>query len=517
MKNKIEIVSPRVVTIVILLAGIFLRFYHLFKFDFYYEPFRLGGLFIAFSEQIIKNGFRLPDMIPYYSDGGIPFAYPPLGFYVEAIFLSLFPNSQILIANLLPPVVSALALIAVFLLLRWYYREQEIYILAGVYAYAFLPSAYTNQIEAGGLAEAFGSLALVLFFYHSIQFRSLPSWKNVALVGFSLSISILSSPGSAVGAALLSGLLGLEMLFKNKFSVQAIGQIIVIAVIGGLISAPYWATVISYHGKGIFIFPVLAQYGNTEHQSYFRVLFNNLMNFSIVQDGSAFFWNLVIFLGILWGMSKGKFALPLAFLAVFTIPREAVWLIALPATLLVAHGFVDVLLNLLHPVSVVFNRWKEIAYISFFVMIGCSMIFQAFSISDALVADKQWKITSEQIELVEDARSLIPANAKVLVLGNDALLEWSPYLLQREVINTKFGLEWQPGELQVVTLLNKSISEAKTWDDVLKAITKFTNNQTVYILSADKKLLTALNRNSTVPFKLKIESSAIQLGYLGTP
>ena len=145
------------------------------------------------------------------------------------------------------------------------------------------------------------------------------------------------------------------------------------------------------------------------------------------------------------------------------------------------------------------------------------MIFQAFSISDALVADKQWKITSEQIELVEDARSLIPANAKVLVLGNDALLEWSPYLLQREVINTKFGLEWQPGELQVVTLLNKSISEAKTWDDVLKAITKFTNNQTVYILSADKKLLTALNRNSTVPFKLKIESSAIQLGYLGTP
>src|SRR5215204_1058621 len=232
MKDKSRIFSLRVATIMVLIAGIFLRFYHLFKIDFRHEPFRLGGLFIAFAEQIIQNGFRLPNQIPFYSDGGIPFAYPPLGFYVEAILLKLFPDNRILIANLLPPVISALALFAVFLLLSWHYGEQEIYILSGVFTYAFLPSAFTNQIEAAGLAEAFGSLVLVIFFYYGIQFRNLPSWKNAALVGFALGISILSSPGSAVGATFLSGLLGLEVLLKNKFSVQAIRQIIVVALIG---------------------------------------------------------------------------------------------------------------------------------------------------------------------------------------------------------------------------------------------------------------------------------------------
>jgi hypothetical protein len=514
MKDRLRISSWSVATYLVLIAGIFLRFYHLFKIDFRHEPFRLGGLFVAFAEQIIQDGFRLPNQIPFYSVGGIPFAYPPLGFYIEAILLKLFPDSRVLIANLLPPAISALALIAALLLLRWHYREQAIYILAGVFSYAFLPSAFTNQIEAAGLAEAFGSLVLVMFFYYGIQFRSLPNWKNAALVGFALGISILSSPGSAVGATFLSGLLGLEILLKNKFSIQAIRQIIVMVLIGGFVSAPYWVTVISYHGKGIFLFPVLAQYGGTEHQSYIRTLFENLMNFSIVQDGSIFFWNLIIFLGIVWNISKGKFALPLAFLALFTVPREAVWLIALPATLLFVYGLVDVLLSLIIPPN---NHWKKIGYISFFVIVGCWMAFQSFSVSDALVADKQWKITPEQIKLIENARSLIPANAKVLVLGNDALLEWSPYLLQREVINTKFGLEWKPGDLQRVTLLNKSVSEAENWDDVLKTITDFTNDQSVYVLSSDKKLLTSLNRNSRVPFKLKIETSAIQLGILGEP
>jgi len=518
MKDKIKIVSPRAATNVILLAGIFLRFHHLFKIDFRYEPFRLGGLFVAFAEQIIQNGFRLPNLIPFYSEDGIPFAYPPLGFYVEAILLSLFPNNHILIANLLPPVISALSLIGVFLLLRWHYREQETYILTGTFAYAFLPLAFTNQIEAAGLAEAFGSWALVFFFYTVIRFRSMPNWKNAVLTGVALGISFLSSPGSAIGVSLLSCLVVLETLLKNKFSLQAVGQVFVVVMTGMLLSMPYWATVMSFHGRGIFFFPILAQYSSAEEPNFFRVFFQNLLSFAVVQDGSAFFWNLVIFLGMLWQVLYGKFSLPLSFLVLFAIPREGVWLTALPAALLFAHEFGDVILGLLHPALDATKpapRWGFTLLI--IVFIGCWMAFQSFSVSDALVADRQWKITPEQIKLVEDSRLLIPADAKVLIIGNDALLEWSPYLLRREVINTKFGLEWKPERLQSVTLLNKRISEAQTWDDVLKAVTEFNGYQKVYVLSSEKKLLTALSRSSTVSFKLKIETPVIQLGILSMP
>jgi len=273
-----------------------------------------------------------------------------------------------------------------------------------------------------------------------------------------------------------------------------------------------------YHGKGIFILPVLAQYnGAAAKQSFFLVMVQNIMNFGAVQDGSVFFWNLVIFLGILWHVSQGKFAMPLAFLVLFTVPREGVWLLALPAVFLFAHGVVNVLLSLIQSASITISRWKELGYISLVVFLGCLMAFQSFSVSDALVADKQWQITAEQVKLVEQARLLIPPGGEVLVLGNDALREWSPYLLQREVINTKFGLEWKPVEQQAVTLLNDQIFAAQTWDSIYKAVTGFDHLTTVYVLSADKKLLTALNRNSTMSFKLKVETSAMQLGILGEP
>lgn len=508
----------QIITLITLVAGIFLRFYHLLRFDFLHAPFRLGGLFVAFAEQILENDFRLPVTIPFYSEGGIPFAYPPLGFYVEALLMQIFPGSHFVIANLLPPIVSSLALPGVFLLLRWYFSNREAPVLAGVFAYAFLPLAFANQIEAAGLAESFGSLAMVVFFYAVIRYRRLPDGKNALWVGLALAFSVISSPGSAIGAAFLAGLLGLETVLKNRFSWQSIWQMALTAGAGLLVSAPYWLTVMLNHGNGIFILPVLGQYnGGGEKRSFLTTLFERLMNFTVVQDGGVFFWNLVIFLGLLWLVLHGKFTLPLAFLVLFSIPRESAWLTALPAALLFAHGFVEVLLSLLQPIFAPSQRLRAWGMSLILLFLGGWLAFQSFALSNALLADQQWKISAEQVKLVEDARAMIPADAKVLVLGNDALLEWSPYLLEREVINTKFGLEWQPAKLERVTHLNKQLENAATWEAMLKTITEFTGQPGIYVLSADKKYLTALNRASELQITLKLETPEIQLGILGKP
>src|SRR6185369_15462434 len=102
---------PKILAVLILLLGSFLRIYHLFRIDFSHEPFRLGGLFVAFAEEIARNGFKFPVTIPYYSEGGIPFGYPPLGFYIEAVLFKFFPEQQVAIANLLPPFVAVFALL----------------------------------------------------------------------------------------------------------------------------------------------------------------------------------------------------------------------------------------------------------------------------------------------------------------------------------------------------------------------------------------------------------------------
>ena len=37
--------------------------------------------------------------------------------------------------------------------------------------------------------------------------------------------------------------------------------------------------------------------------------------------------------------------------------------------------------------------------------------------------------------------------------------EWAPALLEREVLNCEFGLEWQPEELKQVNLINDALAD----------------------------------------------------------
>jgi hypothetical protein len=508
----------RSLPVLILLAGIFVRIYHLFRIDFSHEPFRLGGLFVAFAEEIVQNGFKLPVTIPYYSEGGIPFAYPPLGFYIEAIFLKLFPGQQVAIANLLPPFVSVLALLVAYQVLRVIFPAQEKLVLAGLFGYAFLPNAFSSQIEAGGLAESFGSLALLLYFASIFRYRNEPGNLSALWTGFSLGLCILSSPGSAVGAVILFVLLAAEVLIRQKGNLRAFIESGMIAMAGALVSAPYWLAVLLNHGRGFFLLPVLAQYQNSGKTSYLSVLSNRLANFSVVDGTGAFFWNMVIFLGLFWLLLHGRSAIAIAFLVLFSIPREGAWLIAFPAALLFAYGLVDVLPLLAPPVpAVMLSVFKKriLTGVAALAMLGLAV--QSFGLVNALIADQQWKLGRVQFEGIKSAAAHIPSNAKVLVLGNDALLEWSPYLLQREVINTKFGLEWQPAELEKINLLNEKLRTAKNWDDVSNAVVAMNGQSQVYVLSTQKRLLTALNKESNVTFLLKLETPEVQVGILGVP
>lgn len=44
-------------------------------------PLNDGGLFCRMTEDLVASGFRMP-LMTTYNGGGIPFGYPPLGFYI---------------------------------------------------------------------------------------------------------------------------------------------------------------------------------------------------------------------------------------------------------------------------------------------------------------------------------------------------------------------------------------------------------------------------------------------------
>ena len=86
---------------------------------------------------------------------------------------------------------------------------------------------------------------------------------------------------------------------------------------------------------------------------------------------------------------------------------------------------------------------------------------------------------------LEALQAAIPANASVLVVGNQALEEWAPQILQREVINTQFGLEWQPGEYVQYLTIKETLDTDESWDDVLAT----SKENTLYLLIDREKVL----------------------------
>ena len=172
-------------------------------------PFHLGGLFYEFSRQILQNHFALPAIIPYYSLGGIPFAYPPLSFYLQAVVMKLFSPPPFVTVNLLPPLIAVFSLPAFFWMIKAQTDDNRLQ-AAALFAFALMPSAFANQIEGAGLAEACGTVVLLLYLGWLFRFERDPHPAPALWAGLFLGLCVLSSPGSAYGCVILSVLFFLQ-------------------------------------------------------------------------------------------------------------------------------------------------------------------------------------------------------------------------------------------------------------------------------------------------------------------
>jgi len=152
-----------------------------------------------------------------------------------------------------------------------------------------------------------------------------------------------------------------------------------------------------------------------------------------------------------------------------------------------------------------------------FGLIVISMILQAFELINLQVRNENWKLASAQIETLRQARRIIPAAAPVIVLGNGGLREWSPYLLQREVLNTEFGLEWQPDEYHRIISTNQELDIAANWKDVADAVRSLTDQKQVYVVVDPGQLPEGFEMTEPGPFFVKIRTPQLQIGILEIP
>ncbi len=477
--------------LIFIVLGIYLRLSHLARIPAD-APFRLGGLFYEFSQQIIANGYALPKTIPFYSAGGIPFAYPPLGFYVQAFIIDLFSPPRFWTVNWLPPLVAALAVPSFYFLLRKLTDDKNL-ILGALFAYALMPAAFTNQIEAAGLAEAFGTLSLIWYAHQLLSAKKDGKWQSIVGAGIFLAASVASSPGSALGAVAVSLLFFGKMLLNgSKLTIK----LVLVGIIGFLTSAPYWLTVIRNHGIAIFATPMSGQFEHVETGSWLVRFIQSFFTFNYAGGDYAILWNMLIILGLFWYIFRRKHFLPQLFIALALIPRESVWLTALVTSIFAGAGLVKVALPLLN--TGLKSLPSKKVRLRFVTAIGL-LIFVSLSINttaatQTLINDEEWKISAAEIAELDTLRANLPPNAQVLVVGNQALEEWAPQILHREVLNTPFGLEWQPNEYAKVIVLHAAMQPYGSWDEVLQ----LTEINSVYILSQKEKALNLETNNTSL-------------------
>lgn len=461
-------------------------------------PFHLGGLFYEFSRQIVDNNFALPVTIPYYSAGGIPFAYPPLGFYIQALLLKLFDPPLFVTVNLIPPLVT-LSTLPAFYWMMYQYSDDRALRLAALFAFAVIPEAYSNQIEAAGLAEAFGLLTLLLYLGWLFRFERDPGPGRAALAGLFLGLCVLSSPGSAYAAALLSLLFFFKVLIsgiKSRAFAPA-GWLLLTAMVGLLVSAPYWLTVVSRFGPGIYFSSFAA-----EHDQRLLLRLQALAGFAVSTDVFGFVWGWLVFAGVLWaGLNRRWFVL-LMLLLFWLIPREGPWLVTIPASILAGMGIIYVLWPLVY--KTLPPDWKThppFAPGLLVVLLAALVLVNAVLADSEALANSDWQITSSQVATLMSLRSDLPSDANLLVVGNGALQEWAPSLLQRQVLNTTFGLEWQPEELKKVIDINNALDQS----DLVTALVdaqEYSGRKQFYLLSPPETLA-ALLAEATSPISIK--------------
>lgn len=83
---------------VAVLFGVAVRLGYLMRTDF---PINDGGLFYTMIRDLQANGYRLP-VYTSYNQANIPYAYPPLGFYLAGGINSLFGTNLFTLLRILP-------------------------------------------------------------------------------------------------------------------------------------------------------------------------------------------------------------------------------------------------------------------------------------------------------------------------------------------------------------------------------------------------------------------------------
>lgn len=404
-------------------------------------PLDDGGLFYQMATDIVAARFTLPIETTY--NGGIPFAYPPLGLYLAALAAQIPGVEMLDVIRWLPAVIAILAIPAFYLLAREM-APSRYHALAATAAFALIPRAYQWLIIGGGLTRALGLLLALLAIQQSLRLYRTGRWRHVITTGVLGGLVLLTHPQGAVFAGMSVGI----VLIASGPRLRAIAQTAVAGVIAFGVVAPWLAVVIVRHGSSAV---TSAGATGTDLAAGASALFSLF----VTDIGTLDLFTAMGVVGAFVLLARGQWLAPAWLAAVILVdPRAGHTYAAVPLAVLtmpVIAGIVSLLARTLSPAELesvpVPRLVRRVPQAALFVGL---LLFAGLRTNSLATVDRVSPlqgVTEEQHSSMSWIARNTPEDAEVAVVTGrewtyDYVSEWLPVFTGRQSVATVQGSEW---------------------------------------------------------------------------
>jgi hypothetical protein len=427
-------------------------------------PVNDGGLFLHMTRDLQSSHFALPT-ITTYNQSNIPFAYPPLGFYITGAIQSLSKISLLVLFTYLPAIFSALAILAFYFLALQFTNDQLKAALAALF-YALIPKSFDWAIMGGGVTRAPALCFSFLTLAFAYRLLTTKDSRNILPTALFATLLTLTHPEITFQTAFSVFVLALFFLRGRTSILHSL--VIVGAVI--LVTSPWWLTVLTRHGLA----PFQAALGAHPRDLATSLLY--LFQFNLSGEAILAVVAVLGLIGLIRDFRHHDFFLPAWIgLSFVSDPRAAPFASLTPLILLAVKGFESTLKGLgeSEPFENGFTS-KFARYVLFGTI--------AYLFLSGMIASMQFgnglRLLPEERQALNWVVDNTPADSRFLVLTGDAALsdplsEWFPALTERVSVLTVQGHEWTPGSPLIENMkaynraqvcLNENVDCLAKWD-----------------------------------------------------
>ena len=395
-------------------------------------PINDGGMFYTMILDLQANHYAVP-LFTTYNHASIPFAYPPLGFYLGAGSSDLLNVSPLAVLRWLPGIINTLCIPA------FYFSAKEILNnkLQGAIAtfvFAITPHLTSWLSMGGGLTRSLGMLFMLLTLGYTYRVLTQNRKRDVLWAIVFGGLTVLSHTEAPIYTIAIA----VYIWAMKSRSIKGFSRGIVIAFGVLIIAGPWYGMVVSRHG----VEPLLsiAQTGSHSPSALLKVLNINYLT----EEPYLGLLGALGILGIAALVAKKDYFIPVMLPVIFLAqPRSAHVMGNIPLAMAASFFIAEIVLPGVSTIQAGNKKLTAFLVIITVYLFGNSMYY-GVSLSKQYLSNFE----RDAMHWVEKSTS---EDSKFLVITGDQnafcdmINEWFPSLTKRESLTTVQGSEWLLG------------------------------------------------------------------------